>query len=293
MPNLYNRRAVLKCALVGSATSALAPLSIVALSAPSSPTLTGGGRFSYTNPIAGVTVRDCQILKQGGTYYMTGTFPPFDESGPFPGVRIVSSTDLLHWSKPTVVLRPDATRWYQQLFWAPEIFPHRGKFYLTFNCPANGAAPIVEGVPFQSVGLAIADTIMGPYTVLTQDRPLTAGNDGSLFLDTDGRVYLFTAGDQTAFTGIACSEVNLAQGSVVGAAVECVPAGGPSDWDGGAKVEIEGPSVFERNGTYYMLYASWRRGYEVGYATAANPRGPWTKYSGNPIYRWFRPESRQ
>jgi len=32
------------------------------------------------------------------------------------------------------------------------------------------------------------------------------------------------------------------------------------------------------------MYSSWRHGYEVGYATASNPRGPWTKYSGNPIY---------
>jgi beta-xylosidase len=162
---------------------------------------------------------------------------------------------------------------------------------LTFNCPANGATPIIEDVPFpQSVGLAVADTIMGPYTVLTPDHPLTDGNDGTLFLDTDGRVYLYSAVEHKGFTGIACSEVNLVQGSVIGSAVECVPAGGASDWDGGAKVAIEGPSVLERNGTYYMLYASWRRGYEVGYATAKSPRGPWNKYSGNPIYGAQDPE---
>jgi hypothetical protein len=174
MPNIYNRRELLKYAVIGGAASATGPLSLA--SPPRNGTTGGHGSFRYTNPISGVRVRDCQIVKQDGIYYMTGTFPPFDESGPFPGVRIVSSRDLLHWSEPTVVLRPDVSRWYQQLFWAPEIFPHQGKFYLSFNCPANRATPIVEGVPIpQSVGLAVADKIMGPYTVLTPERPITDG----------------------------------------------------------------------------------------------------------------------
>lgn len=35
---------------------------------------------------------------------------------------------------------------------------------------------------------------------------------------------------------------------------------------------------------YYMFYSSWTRGYEVGYATASHPKGPWKKYEGNPIF---------
>lgn len=287
----YRRRDLLNVTLMGGVATAMMPLSSTLLLAADNRRVGPHASFRYTNPIASVTVRDCQIVKQGDTYYMTGTFPPFWKSKHFPGVRIVSSRDLIHWSKPKTVIGPDASHWYQQLFWAPEIFPHQGKFYLTFNCPANGATPIEDGVPIpQSVALAVADAITGPYTALTPGRPLTDGNDATLFLDTDRHVYVYSAVEHEGFKGIACSQVNLTQGSVIGPASECVPAGGPSDWDGGAKVGIEGPSVFERNGTYYMLYSSWRRGYEVGYATAPHPRGPWTKYSGGPIYGAQDPE---
>lgn len=203
-------------------------------------------------------------------------------------MSITSSADLVHWSKPKVVMHPDAGHWYQQLFWAPEIFPYQGKFYLTFNCPANGAAPISKGVPFpQSVALAVAEAITGPYTVMTKDRPLIAGNDGTLFLDADGRVYLYRNDNPSGIQGI---EIDLRKGRTLGDSFDCIPAGGPSDWDGGPKVDVEGPSIFLRSGTYYLIYSSWRRGYEVGYATAKGPRGPWTKYSGNPIYGAQDPE---
>lgn len=70
----------------------------------------------------------------------------------------------------------------------------------------------------------------------------------------------------------------------------CLPHGGESDWDGGLGVNVQGPSVFKRKDTYYLMYSSWRHGYEVGYATARSPRGPWSKYAGNPIYGAQDPE---
>ena len=53
------------------------------------------------------------------------------------------------------------------------------------------------------------------------------------------------------------------------------------DWDA---IGIEGAYVIKRNGIYYLFYSSWTRGYEIGYATARNIRGPWKKHEGNPIY---------
>lgn len=279
-----NRRTFIRAALSGAAALSMGGTLTAARTAPLA---NPNSIFRYKNPIYGVSVRDCQIVREGGIYYMTGTFPPFWSDARSPGVRITQSTDLLHWSKPKVVIPPD-TRWYQQLFWAPEIFPFNEKFYVTFNCPANGAAPLVEGKPFpQAVGLAVADSIMGPYTVLTNDQPLCDGNDATLFLDTDGRVYLYSTSSEFEdkdFEGIICREVDLATGSAAGAAVRCISKGEPADWDGGKKVGIEGPSVFKRGSIYYLMYSSWRRGYEVGYAIASNPRGPWTKYLGSPIF---------
>jgi beta-xylosidase len=238
--------------------------------------------FSYANPDYNISVRDCQIVREGGMYYLTGTFPPFGR-GISSGVRISHSTDLVHWSEPEVIVPPDPKSWYQILFWAPEIFPYHGRFYATFNCPADGSAllhsPHAMSWP-QAVALAVADSIRGPYRVLTQSSPLTDGNDATLFSDSDGRVYVYRATAQ----GIACAKVNLEEGRTIGDSILCLRTGTADDWDGGAGVGIEGPSVFKRNGFYYLLYSSWRRGYEVGYATAPSPAGPWTKYPGNPIY---------
>jgi beta-xylosidase len=229
-------------------------------------------------------------VKLDGTYYMTGTFPPFGpQEGPSPGAKITSSTDLKNWTEPKVVVEP--ANWHRQLFWAPEIFPYKGKFYLTFNCPAIGAAPLKDGVDFQqSAGLAVADAIMGPYRVITQDRPLASGNDATLFLDSDGRVYLYTADGFNGRGAILCHEVDLEKGVALGAAEPAIFVGSDDDWDGGKGVGVEGPTVFKRNGIYYMLYASWHRGYEVGCATAKSARGPWTKCAGNPIYGAQDPE---
>jgi xylan 1,4-beta-xylosidase len=154
-------------------------------------------------------------------------------------------------------------------------FPYKGKWYLTFNCPLTS----VKGP--QSVGLAVADQITGPYRVLTVDKPLTEGNDATLFEDNDGKVYLFVAG----LSGI---EVDLEHATTVGSRFAVISAGHEGEWDGtatgGPKVGVEGPSVFKHDGLYYLLYASWGRGYEEGYATAAQVTGPWTKFAGNPIY---------
>ena len=68
-----------------------------------------------------------------------------------------------------------------------------------------------------------------------------------------------------------------------GEQIYCISAGKleDCDWDG---IGIEGAYCIKREGLYYLFYSSWSRGYEIGYATATNPFGPWEKYEGNPVY---------
>jgi len=42
--------------------------------------------------------------------------------------------------------------------------------------------------------------------------------------------------------------------------------------------------VLKRNNLYYLLYSSNTRGYEVGYATAIHPLGPYTKGEKSPFF---------
>ena len=146
--------------------------------------------FTYQNPItAGIDphgLRDCQILRDGGYWYLTGTAWPHWETEEKDGllnegVPLYKSKDLKEWLFiKYIVHRPDSTSWYYRRFWAPEIHKIKGKYYAIFNCRnAN------MGYHWQHMGYAVADHIEGPYKVVTKEKPLAQGNDLTFFEDTD------------------------------------------------------------------------------------------------------------
>jgi beta-xylosidase len=252
------------------------------------------GKFIYKNPITqgrDMSLRDCHIIKVGKTYYMTGTCQPIWE-GPNPGIKLYSSNDLLNWKFEKFLIKRDdlpENIWCKDRFWAPEIHCKNNKYYLSFNC-RNDIKGIKEGVN-HNCGLAVADDILGPYKILTYDTPLGKGfkNDVSLFTDDDGKSYAYCSG-----AGIWQAPIDIEKGKLLWDDFKMVfsprDSGNP-DWmlDG-----IEGPFVVKRDNNYYMFISGWTRGYEIGYATAKNPLGPWELYKGNPIFgtrnREFRDE---
>jgi len=231
--------------------------------------------FNYQNPISALTVsaiRDCQILEVEGTYYLIGTAAEFFK-GPNPGVSVYSSKDLLNWNfEKHIIERKDvaADAWYKDRFWAPELHHINGKFYCTFTC-CNEAT----NFPF-SVGVAVSDDVLGPYEIITHDEPLTAGIDLTLFQDDDGKVYAYWS-----FEGIKGQEIDLESCDLKGTAFSCFGKGKGKEWD---SIGIEGSWVLKREGIYYHFYSSWTRGYEIGYATAPHPKGPWKKADNNPFF---------
>jgi xylan 1,4-beta-xylosidase len=239
--------------------------------------------LTYQNPQPiGVLngLRDPFILAVDGVYYLTGTGKPFFDldyakKGAPKGVPLYSSPTLTDWKFEGILVPRVAGSWYQDRSWAPEIHVKQTasgrKFYCTFNCCNKD-----RNSP-QGVGLAVADHITGPYTVLTPHGPIVEGNDANLLTDDDGADYLFIA-------GVSAMPIDLPNAKVTGAAWPVVTEGAPSDWDTGPGIGREGPEAIKINGTYYCFYSSWGRGYEVGYATAANIKGPWTRCSHNPIY---------
>ena len=229
--------------------------------------------FVYKNPVyskAIDSIRDCQIVEDKGCYYLIGTCPPYWE-GPNPGIKLYSSDDLLNWQFERFLLKREALDedvWYRDRFWAPEIHNVHDRYYLTFNCRNDQTS-----FP-HSCGLAVADHILGPYTVLTHGQPLIKpGNDLTIFVDDDAKTYVF-------WSGIWEQDIDLASCTLLGEPIQCfTPEEG--QWD---EIGVEGPYVVKRKGTYYMFYSSWTRGYEIGYATSEAPLGPWQKFAGNPFF---------
>jgi xylan 1,4-beta-xylosidase len=94
--------------------------------------------FHYTNPITrdtAISMRDHCIIKVDKQWYCTGTSNPV-WTGPNPGVRLLVSDDLIHWSQHSWII--DASKLsadcpYNGRFWAPEIHFIKNKYWLTVN----------------------------------------------------------------------------------------------------------------------------------------------------------------
>ena len=267
--------------------------------------------FEYQNPISnGIDengLRDCQVLRDGDWWYLTGTSYPHwsrqeTDGNLNKGVVLYKSKDLLNWQfVDYVVKRPGIDKWYYNRFWAPEIQKIGGKYYALFNCRNDSL-----GYVGQHTGYAMADNIEGPYTVVTEEKPLCNGNDLTFFEDDDGKVWAFW--NRGREFGIGFAQIDQSKGEFLtepqsaiqpakvdfeydeqGELVQ-VPGydGRPipkvakyHDWDA---IGIEGAYVIKHDDTYYLFYSSWTRGYEIGYATAPKITGPWTKHVNNPFY---------
>ncbi|WP_262249781.1 glycoside hydrolase family 43 protein [Parapedobacter soli] len=267
--------------------------------------------FQYQNPISsGIDkhgLRDCQIVKDGDYWYMTGTAYPHWErqetDGNYNrGVPLYRSKDILNWEFVKYIVEaggPDT--WYHRRFWAPEIHKIGKKYYATFNCNNPNL-----GYLGQHTGYAVADHIEGPYSIVTKEKPLSGGNDLTFFADTDGKVWAFWNAGRTF--GIGYAQIDLSTGTFLTQPTTAIQSGRVDyaydqngnllkvsdrngrlvpkvaryrDWDA---IGIEGACVIKEKDTYYLFYSSWSRGYEIGYATAKSITGPWEKNEGNPFY---------
>lgn len=263
------------------------------LAAQSTPTSTAV--FRYTNPITrdtSIAMRDHCIIKVGDLWYCTGTSEPI-WTGYNPGVRLLVSSDLLHWKQHSWLI--DGSKLskncpYNGRFWAPEIHFIQNKYWLTVN---SGMVTVADpkGMNTHSIWLFVAEKVTGPYTLV--NGPLTPqyNNDATLFEDEDGQTYLYCSGN-----GLFQAKIDLPTGKLVGKIEKFLDKKqvGYPDWMVGG---IEGPFVIKKEGTYFMFFSTWTRGYEVGLLKSKTPLGPWTLASPEPIFgtrkKGYRPELAQ
>lgn len=267
--------------------------------------------FHYQNPIGeGIDkngLRDCQVIRDGDWWYLTGTSWPHwsrqEVDGELNrGVVLYKSRDLLNWNMVDyIVKRPGIDRWYHRRFWAPEIQKIGSRYYALFNCRNDSL-----GYVGQHCGYAVSDHIEGPYRVVTEEAPLCTGNDLTFFEDVDGRVWAFW--NRGREFGIGFAEIDPEAGTFLTEPRTAIQPGRVDyaydekgellhvpgydgrpiprvekyhSWDA---IGIEGAYVIREGSTYYLFYSSWTRGYEIGYATAPAVTGPWTKHPDNPFY---------
>lgn len=215
---------------------------------------------------------DPAVIEKDGTWYLYPT-----NSGV--SVECWSSTDLETWTYEGVVWGPAPPgSWNDNTVWAPDVFAYEGSYYLYYTAA-------------DMIGVAVADNPLGPF-VDVYDHPLIGGGyggvmtksiDAHMFRDTDGSLYLYATG----YLPVSLLRVFPMDDPVtVGGLWQIVLSPKLLSWE---FVCEEGPWMILHEGVYYLMYsgnlANWPS-YGVGYATADNPLGPFTKYERNPIL-WF------
>ena len=213
------------------------------------------------------------IYYEDGTYYLYGT-------GSETGIAVAVSKDLKTWEWP------DGKEMYPALhkddsygdfwFWAPEVYKVGERYLMYYSaeehiCVAEGNSPL------------------GPFRQTVQ-KPMreAKGIDNSLFIDTDGKPYIYWVNFTEDGLQSWVAELEEDCSTIIkGTEKACIATS--QDWEKVWPSVNEGPFVLEHKGYYYLTYSAnsyESPNYGLGYAVADNPAGPWVKYEGNPILQF-------
>jgi GH43 family beta-xylosidase len=227
-----------------------------------------------------VYIGDPFIIPYEGAYYLIGTT---DETE---GFRVYKSNDLERWEKGNFILNKNETGFGDNLFWAPEMFRYKDKFYLTYSALSRKTGTL-------QMVIAVCDRPDGsfcnykaPWFEIKDKGTI----DGHIFKDKDGKLYLYFSRNW--------SENGIANGENYMAVLKEDLSGLNSDIYLVSRAEMpwetvfdnnrcnEGATVFYEDGIYYMTYSAndtFSDKYGIGYLTSDNPLGPWIKKSTEPL----------
>ena len=131
-----------------------------------------------------INIRDPFVLVHEGTYYLYGTR---GETcwGMADGFDVYTGRDLVSWEGPFVCFRNDGSFWADRNYWAPEVHPWRGMFYMfaSFRSETRrrGTAILRSASP------------SGPFEPWS-DGPVTPADweclDGTFYVSPDGTPYM-------------------------------------------------------------------------------------------------------
>jgi beta-xylosidase len=191
---------------------------------------------TYTNPVLFADYSDPDAIRDGNTYYLVASTFSF-----VPGLPILSSKDLVHWSMmghavTRLTMAPEydlkGGNRYGGGVWAPSLRKHGGLFYIYFPTPGEGI--------FVTTAKSMAGPWSAPVAVIAQ-----AGlEDPCPFWDDDGNAYL-------VHSKKGAGPLILHRMSPDGMRV--LDDGKEIVHDPKELPTLEGPKLYKRNGFYYIF----------------------------------------
>lgn len=230
---------------------------LLATISPAALAQTATGGFDGADP-------DIEAMGDGYAIYPTGG------SG---SLSVWTSTDLREWSRRAELIRLADIGWIKDdgaprhFLWAPDMVAAGGRHYFYYSVGPQNPTP-------SRIGVALCKGAFGPCT--DSGKPLVTGGDGfeaidpAVFIDPkSGTPYLYAGGSAGATLRLWALKPDMVSIDRE-VTVETPPH------------FTEGAFMHERGGTYYLSYSSgrWQHSdYQLHYATAASPTGPW-RYRG-------------
>jgi beta-xylosidase len=239
---------------------------------------------TYVNPLP-INVADPFVIRDHDLYWLYGTSAR-------DGFLCWSSPDLVNWTERGHALQTSPARWGKHMFWAPCVIEHDGTFYMYYSCLGK-----VAGKDQLRICVATSDKPGGPFVDVKAPMLEIGKNviDAHVFIDDDEQAYLYYALDyseniaQDPFDNKEKNQSHLYAAklardliSVAGESTFCTKPDQKYEGDGWN----EAPFVFRHGKAYVLMYSTHAFNdshYNVCYATANSPLGPWKKAAENPI----------
>jgi rhamnogalacturonyl hydrolase YesR/beta-xylosidase/lysophospholipase L1-like esterase len=192
---------------------------------------------TYRNPVIFADYSDPDVVRAGDDYFLIAS--SFDN---VPGLPILHSRDLIHWSILTYAVdrlpSPDFDRpQHGNGLWAPSLRFHDGYFW------------IYVGDPDRGIFMTRSREARGPWEPLTLIKEAKGWIDPCPLWDDDGSMYLVHAWakSRAGFNGVLTVNRMSADG-------RRVVDEGKVVFDGRAQhPTLEGPKFYKRNGWYYIF----------------------------------------
>lgn len=233
------------------------------------------------NPILSGWYADPEGVIFGKKYWVFPTFSALYEKQVF--LDAFSSEDLVNWQKHEHIIDTSIVRWANKAIWAPCIVEKDGKYFLFFS--ANDiqtssykntiVKPRSKGEP-GGIGICVASRPEGPYKDYLSHPLIDQFYNGAqpidqyVFKDTDGQYYIIYGGWRHCNIGKLKDDFSgLKKFNDSLLVKEITPDG-----------YVEGPTMFLRNGTYYLMWSegNWTdESYKVAYGISKSVSGPFKK----------------
>ncbi|MBQ9251922.1 MAG: family 43 glycosylhydrolase [Clostridia bacterium] len=131
-----------------------------------------------------INIRDPFVLLWKDTYYLYGTRGATCW-GPATGFDVYQSQDLENWSAPQPCFENDGAFWATMNYWAPEVHPWRGAWYMF--------ASFKSEEKHRGTAILRAESPAGPFQPWSEG-PVTPEDweclDGTFYVDRQGRPWI-------------------------------------------------------------------------------------------------------